>query len=276
MTGAQMLFDSHAHFDAAATDLDVGAVMGRAQAAGVGQVMAVGGSETLNRGALAVADAFPGQARAAIGFGRDLAPALTVGTRDVLAQAMAALEAQIVAHPGKVKAIGEIGLDFHYTPETADAQGVLFWAQLQLARKRGLPVVVHSRDADEVTLSNLATFAQPSEGYTGGRGVLHCFTGGERFSRALLEIGFYISFSGIVTFRNAEALRAVARRIPDDRLLIETDSPYLAPVPMRGNPNEPAYVRHVAEALAEARSCSVDEIAQLTTENARRLFAFTV
>lgn len=268
------LFDSHAHFDAANADLDVAGLLARAQAAGVGQIMAIGGSDSLNAGALQVAQSYPDVARAVVGFGRDLAPEMSLETLDRFEGMMASLKALVDAHTGRVVGIGEIGLDYHYTPETAAAQGLLFWAQLHLARKLRLPVVVHSRDADDDTVGNLTEFSKAWEGLPGGRGVLHCFTGSETFARALLDIDFYISFSGIITFRNAEALRTVARRVPADRLLIETDSPYLAPVPMRGKPNEPAYVCHVAEALAEVRSCSVEEIARVTTENARRLFGF--
>jgi TatD DNase family protein len=133
-------------------------------------------------------------------------------------------------------------------------------------------VVVHSREADEATLAELREHAQAWRGEPGRAGVLHCFAGDEAFARQLLDLGFHISFSGIVTFRNADALRAVARLVPDDRLLIETDTPLLAPVPVRGKRNEPAFLPHVAAKLAGVRGCSVERIAEITTANAEWLF----
>ena len=171
-----------------------------------------------------------------------------------------------------VVAVGEIGLDFHYAPETAEAQVALFRGQLAQARELGLPVIVHSREADAETLSELRAHAAAWTGAPERIGVLHCFTGGRAFAEALLNLGFHISFSGIVTFRNADVLREVAAAVPAERLLMETDSPYLAPVPMRGQANEPAFLVHVAETLASVRGCPVDEIARVTTANAQRLF----
>ncbi len=170
-----------------------------------------------------------------------------------------------LAHP-KVVAIGETGLDYHYEPESAALQQASFRLHLEAARITGKPVIVHTREARADTLALLREAALPQAG------VLHCFTEDWEMAKAALDIGFYISLSGIVTFRNAEALRDVARQVPADRLLVETDSPYLAPVPHRGKPNLPQYVREVAEYLAVLRGVSYEALAEQTTNNFKRLF----
>jgi TatD DNase family protein len=170
-------------------------------------------------------------------------------------------------------AIGECGLDYHYLDKTPDrvpsreVQRERFRRQLVAATELELPVIVHTRDAREETLELIREHSDPAIG-----GVLHCFTEDLEMAREAVRHGFYISLSGIVTFRNAESLREVARRVPLDRLLIETDSPYLAPVPYRGKPNEPAWVVEVAECIAEERGISVEEVAMQTTANFYRLF----
>lgn len=165
-------------------------------------------------------------------------------------------------------AIGETGLDYHYRESVpADVQYARFERHLIAARKLGLPVIVHTRDAQEDTLALLEKHLDPSVG-----GVLHCFTEDLDMARRAVTLGLYISLSGIVTFASADALRDVARRLPLDRLLIETDSPYLAPVPHRGKPNEPAWVVEVAECIAAERGISVDEVAMQTRVNFYRLF----
>ena len=166
-------------------------------------------------------------------------------------------------------AVGETGLDFHYHPETADAQCALFAAQLRLADEWRLPIILHTREADEATLRVLDETPWHGDGL---RGVIHCFTGDKAFAAQLLDRQFMISFSGIVTFRNADMLRESAAFVPDDRLLIETDSPFLAPVPQRGKRNEPAFVTHVADCLARVRDTTAEHIAELTWRNAERLF----
>ena len=159
-----------------------------------------------------------------------------------------------------LRAWGEIGLDYHYSPETREQQLALFAEQLEEARRRDLPVVIHTREADDDTVALLREI--PS------RGIIHCYTGTVEFAKRFLDLGFYISISGIVTFKPAENVREVARILPDDRFLIETDSPFLAPVPMRGNPNEPAFIRHTCEFLANLRGVSADAFADLTFANA--------
>jgi TatD DNase family protein len=171
-----------------------------------------------------------------------------------------------------IVALGEIGLDFHYSADTAKSQVELFEAELSLSRKLRMPVVVHSREATDETLESLSSHAAQWKGPTDCIGVLHCFTGDVPFARRLLDLGFHISFSGIVTFNKAGSLREVVPVVPDDRLLIETDTPYLAPVPHRGKRNEPAYVVDVAARVAELRGCSLEEVGELTAANAKRLF----
>lgn len=168
-------------------------------------------------------------------------------------------------HP-RVVAIGETGLDYHYEPEMAEQQKTSFVCHLQAAAKTGKPVIIHTRAARQDTLDLLREADLPQAG------VLHCFTEDWEMARAALDLGFYISLSGIVTFRNAESLRDVARRVPADRLLVETDSPYLAPVPYRGKPNEPQYVCEVAACIAEVRGEPVERLWQRTTDNFHRLF----
>lgn len=169
-------------------------------------------------------------------------------------------------HP-KVVAIGETGLDYYYNPDSADAQQRSFRAHIQLARELGLPLIVHTRQAQQDTLQLLK-----DEGASEFGGVLHCFTEDWDMAAAALDLGFYISLSGIVTFRNADSLREVARNVPADRLLIETDSPWLAPVPYRGKSNLPAYVVEVAQCIANERKVELAVLAEQTTTNFQRLF----
>ena len=166
-----------------------------------------------------------------------------------------------------VVAMGETGLDYYYTPETKARQQASFRDHIRIGRELNKPVIVHTRDARADTLAILR-----EEKVTDCGGVLHCFTEDRETAGQLLDLGFYISFSGIVTFRNAEQLRDAARYVPLDRLLVETDSPYLAPVPHRGKENQPAYVRDVAEYMSVLKGVSVDELAQQTTENFAKLF----
>ncbi|HEY9898314.1 MAG TPA: TatD family hydrolase [Pantanalinema sp.] len=172
----------------------------------------------------------------------------------------------LAAHP-KVLAIGEIGLDYYYDHGSREAQHRAFREQLRLAKELGLPVIVHTRDAEEDTVAILK-----EEGAT--HGVIHCFTGSTALAQATLEMGFHISFSGVVTFKKSEELRATAKVVPLDRTLIETDAPYLAPPPHRGKRNEPAFVVKIAEALAEVHGVGLVDIAERSTENALRLFRF--
>lgn len=167
-----------------------------------------------------------------------------------------------------VVAIGETGLDYHYDQECIPQQQLAFRQQIQVANSLNKPIIVHTREAREDTMNILREEHAEKCG-----GVLHCFTENWEMAEQALELGFYISFSGIVTFRNAEALRDVAKRVPLERMLIETDSPYLAPVPYRGKPNEPAYVREVGEYVAHLRGMTLPELAQITKDNFFTLFS---
>ncbi len=258
-----MFIDTHMHV---APGDDVAGLTARAVAAGVNRMVAVGGSDSMNRAALDVAASQPDLFSATVAFDRHVAE--TGGAGDV--QALVERVRTMLNSPGVV-AVGETGLDYHYSPETATEQKALFGAQLDLAQEAGLPVVVHSREAEAVTLSMLRAHRRAWSHEYDRLGILHCFTGNADMAKELVSIGLFVSFSGIVTFRNADSLREAASVVPDEWLLIETDTPYLAPVPHRGKPNEPAYLPDVAKCLADVRGVSLVHIAEVTTSNAERL-----
>lgn len=172
-----------------------------------------------------------------------------------------------LAQDEKVIAIGETGLDYFRSDGDLDWQRDRFRVHIKASRQTGKPLIIHSRNAREDTLTIMENEQAEEAG-----GVMHCFAEDWKTAKRALDLGFYISFSGIVTFNSAESLRDVARKVPLDRILVETDSPYLAPMPFRGKPNEPAYVLHVAEKIAALRSLSFEEVAEITTENFNRLF----
>jgi TatD DNase family protein len=177
---------------------------------------------------------------------------------------------QAAAHP-KCRAIGEIGLDYHYDHSPRDIQRQQLDQQLELALRVGLPVVIHARDAEADLLEALTRYAKRVP--TGSiPGVIHCFSGTQTFGQACLDIGFYISFSGILTFKTAEDLRVAAKAFPLDRILVETDSPYLAPIPHRGRKCEPSMVRLTAQKLAEVKGLTLEEVAKATSANTRKVF----
>lgn len=258
-----MFTDTHAHLDSFPGPAEADAALARAFAAGVTRILAVGGSAEGNAAALAAARQHPGRLRAAVGLDRSRAG----GEADFGAAAA-------LARDSLVAAVGETGLDYHYDRATSDAQKQLFRRHLRLACDQRLPIVVHSREADDDTLALLREHASAWTGDAGRIGVVHCFTGTRDFAERLLDIGLFISFSGILTFRNAASLREVARTIPGDRLLIETDTPYLAPVPHRGRGNEPAFLPLVAAELAKIRNDTLENIAHSTSRNADVLFGF--
>ena len=254
-----MLIDSHCHLDRldlAAHGGSLDAALDAARAVGVGHFLCIGVSADNASTVKSLAERYA-----------DVDCSVGVHPLDLEPGAEPALDWLLseLAHP-KVVAIGETGLDYHYEPASAALQQASFRLHLEAARITGKPVIVHTREARADTLALLREAALPQAG------VLHCFTEDWQMARAALDIGFYISLSGIVTFRNAEALREVARQVPSDRLLVETDSPYLAPVPHRGKPNLPQYVREVAEYLAVLRGVSYETLAEQTTSNFRRLF----
>jgi len=264
------LYDTHCHFETTDPN-EIAAILRRAKAAGVEKLMAVGGSRELNLSAQLAAgqrsevrgqtaEEFP-EVVCALGYDRDQVDC----RRGVLAASERADEQSFfdAARTPRLRAIGEIGLDYHYSPETREQQLKLFGEQLELAREKNLPVVIHTREADEDTVALLKEI--PS------RGIIHCYTGTPEYAKRFLDLGFYISFSGIVTFRAADNVRASVKVVPDDRILIETDSPFLAPVPMRGQPNEPAFIRHTCDFLSTFREMSAEDFAELTFSNAERI-----
>ena len=268
-----MFFDSHVHFEAEAGASDPGPILRRAADAGVTRIIAVGGSLSLNRGAADAARRCPEGVQAAVGLDRHMAAEWSeaVGRQAALEALRAHMQA-LTDEGVPVVAVGEMGLDLYYDAGTVDAQAALLQEELALAREAGMPVIIHSRDAEARTLEALSEHARRWRGDADRIGVVHCFTGTREFADRLLGLGFHLSFSGIVTFRNAEALRRVAAAVPEERLLIETDSPYLAPVPHRGKTNEPAFLPEIATCLAAVRSMTVEEVARATCRNAVRLF----
>lgn len=262
LPGAEWI-DSHVHFDSFEAHGHLESILRRAAGAGVMRMIAIGGSVEANDRAVRLSTSHRTMLSAVVGFDRDKASD-EIDLSD--------FRAFISANRQQIVGIGESGLDYHYEPETAQAQKDLFEKMLGVAAETVLPVVVHSREADRDTIDMLRAYTRDWKGDPGRPGVLHCFTGSYEFARQLLDLGMFISFSGILTFRNADALRDCARRLPLDRILIETDAPYLAPVPHRGKTNEPALVPAVAETLASGRGDTLQTIAVQTTANARLLF----
>ena len=263
------LYDTHCHFERA-DPVEIAAILARAKAAGVEKLMAVGGSAALNESAaLAVKVANEAlvapKVVCAVGLDREQVKDFRRETEDLRGHETLDERQGLMSNVSgsSPAAWGEIGLDYHYSPETREAQLKLFGEQLEEARARNLPVVIHTREADDDTLALLREI--PS------RGIIHCYTGTPEYAKRFLDLGFFISISGIVTFKPADNVRESARVIPDDRILIETDSPFLAPVPMRGQPNEPAFIVHTCEFLAKLRGVSADAFAELTFANAERI-----
>ncbi|GAB3107447.1 TatD family hydrolase [Aestuariicella hydrocarbonica] len=254
-----MLVDSHCHLDRLKLDKydgDLNAALQAARERGVGKMLCVGISLDNRQAVTALAEAHT-----------DVVASVGVHPLDV--DAGLATEAQLVEwgkHP-KVVAIGETGLDYYYSDDSKDIQQQSFATHLRAAGTAGLPVIVHTRDAREDTLNLIR-----EHGNDESAGVLHCFTESWEMASAAMDLNYYISLSGIVTFKNAEELREVARKMPLDRLLVETDSPYLAPIPYRGKPNEPAFVREVAAFVADLKGISYEKLCEITGENFHRLF----
>ncbi|MES2291813.1 MAG: TatD family hydrolase [Pseudomonadota bacterium] len=253
-----MLVDSHCHLDFPDYAGDVDGVVMRARAAGVGVCLSIGTELSRFAGVRAVAEKFP-DVWCSVGVHPHEAE------KELLADA-APLLAE-TSHP-KVVGIGETGLDYYYAHSPRAEQIANFRAHIAAARQSALPLIVHTRDADDDTIEVLED--EMGKGAFGG--LIHCFTGTQRLADAALAMGFYISVSGIATFKNSGALRDVIKTVPLDRLLVETDAPFLAPVPYRGKTNEPAFVVHTAKMLAELKGIGEAELAAATTENFFRLF----
>lgn len=251
-----MLVDSHCHLDFPDFASERAAVLARARAAGVATMLTIGTRLDEFDGVRAIAE---GDADIWCSVGAH--PHEAADHAHLLPSQLASL----TEHP-KVVGIGETGLDFHYDLSPRDIQKRVFRAHITASKLTSLPLIIHAREADDDIARILVEESPPP-------GVLHCFSSGRGLAEAALAIGFYISISGIVTFKNAEDLRAIVRDVPLDRLLVETDSPYLAPVPYRGKRNEPAYVAATAAAVAALKGGDPNELAAATTANFFRLFA---
>jgi TatD DNase family protein len=256
-----MFVDSHSHIDGPEFDADRDEVIERARVAGVSTILDVG-----------TGDPHSGALERAVELGRKHENVYTaIGTHPHDArlyddQAEEKIKTLIVSE--RVIAWGEIGLDFHYDNSPRDVQVAVFKRQLRAARECHLPVVIHTREAEAETIEILQSDYRDAK----RRGIFHCFSGSMDLARKAVELGFMISFSGIVTFKKADELRAVAREVPLDQLLIETDCPYLSPIPYRGKRNEPAYVVEVGRCLAGIHSVEIEDIARITTDNFHRFF----
>jgi TatD DNase family protein len=257
------MIDSHCHLADDTFSAELDAVVSRAKTAGVERVLVIleAGNEQEASQARRVHELWP-EVRTAVGIHPHAAHEYGTNTERVVST----VRDQIARTP-PARAVGEIGLDYHYDYSPRDVQETVFRAQVRLARELKLPVVIHTREADEDTMRVLR-----DEGKGDLTGVLHCFSGSADLARAGLDLGLYISFAGMVTFNNAGPLRETARHIPLDRLMTETDSPFLAPVPHRGKRNEPAFVSHVVATLASLHAIDVQEMDQHTTANFHRLF----
>jgi TatD DNase family protein len=253
--GTLRLVDSHCHLDFPDFAAERDAVIGRARAAGVETMLTISTRLDQFAGVRAIAEAYDG-----IWCSVGAHPHEAADHEDILAEELL----RLADHP-KVVGIGETGLDFHYDLSPRDVQARVFRAHIAASSASGLPLIIHAREADREIAQILEEERPPP-------GVLHCFSSGRALAEAAITLGFYISISGIVTFRNAEDLRAIVRDLPLDRLLIETDAPYLAPVPYRGKRNEPALVVATAAAVAKLKGVEESRLAAATRENFFRLF----
>lgn len=250
-----MLFDTHAHYYDQAFDGDRDAVLAALPESGVGLVLCPACDLESCRAAIQLAEAYP-YVYAAVG----IHPEDALGLPPDWLQQVEAMS----RHP-KVKAIGEIGLDYYWKEVPHDLQKEVFRAQLSLAQRLDLPVIVHDREAHGDCLSIVRAFP-------GARGVFHCYSGSAEMARELVDLGWMLSFTGVLTYKNARRAVEAAQAVPLDRLMIETDSPYMAPVPHRGKRNDSGYVRHICERLADIKGVSFEECARITLENGKRFF----
>jgi len=253
-----VLFDTHCHLDRGSFPEGSDVVLARGRAAGVAAFACIGvGSLDHARQAVALSERH-----------RDVVATVGVHPHDAstLDADLDAALSELATHP-RVVAVGEVGLDFHYDHSPRDVQASVFRRAIALAKAIDKPLVIHTREAPAETLAILR-----EEGARDVGGIIHCFSEDRPFAQGALDLGFYLSFSGILTFKNARTVHEVAGWAPADRILVETDSPYLAPVPFRGKPCEPGLVVHTAARLAEFRGLSAEDLAELTTENAFRAF----
>ncbi len=251
-----MLFDTHAHLDDRAFDADRDALLAGLAQRGVALVMNPGCSLESSRSAVALAQKYP-FVYAAVGSHPDAADEVNDGVLEEYRK--------LCKLNDKVKAIGEIGIDYHYEDIPRQLQLKAFEAQLELAREVGLPVIVHEREAHEDGLALVRRHRDVT-------GVFHCFSGSAEMARQLTDLGWYIGFTGVLTFKNARRAIEAAQAIPLERIVLETDCPYMAPEPFRGKRNDPGYLYRMAEKLAQIRGLSVEEVHAITTENGKRLY----
>jgi TatD DNase family protein len=254
-----MLVDSHCHLDFPDFAGELDGIVGRAKDAGVGRIVTISTRVKKHDDLIAIAERFPDVYCSVGTHPHNAHEEPDVTTADLVA---------LTRHP-KVVALGEAGLDYHYDYSPRDAQAQGFRRHVAAARDTGLPLVIHSRDADD----DMARILEEETGKGAFPAVLHCYTGGPDLARRAIALGLSISFTGIVTFKKSDDLRAIAASLPADRFLVETDAPYLAPGKYRGKRNEPAYVVETAKILAETRGVSFDELARQTTDNFFRLFS---
>ena len=254
-----MLVDSHCHLDFPDFAAELDAVVARAESVGVARMVTISTRVRRHAQLLAIAERFPSVTCSVGTHPHHAHEELDITADELIARA---------SHP-KVVAIGEAGLDYHYDNSPRDAQEQGFRTHIAAARATGLPLVIHAREADDDT----ARILEEESGKGAFPAVLHCYTGGPDLARRALALGHYISFTGIVTFKNSGALREIAKNVPADRFLVETDAPYLAPLPYRGKRNEPAYVVEVAKVLADVRGTTLDEISRQSTDNFFKLFS---
>jgi TatD DNase family protein len=254
-----MLVDSHCHLDFPEFQQELDAVVNRARGAGLDRMVTISTRVKRHTQVLAIAERFPDVFCSVGTHPHNAHEELDIGADDLL---------RIADNP-RVVAIGEVGLDYHYDNSPRDAQEQGFRAHIAAARETRLPLVIHSREADD----DMARILEEESGKGAFPAVLHCFTGGRDLAMRAVALGHYVSFTGILTFKASQPLRDIAAELPADRILVETDAPYLAPGPYRGKRNEPAYVAETAKVLAQARGVSPDEIARQTTENFFRLFS---
>jgi len=253
-----MLVDSHCHLDFSDFAAELDAVVARAHAAGIGRLVTISTRVRKHAQVIAIAEKYP-QVFCSIGtHPHNAHEELDIGTSELIA---------IAKHP-KVVAIGEAGLDYHYDNSPRAAQEQSLRQHIAAARETGLPLVIHAREAD----ADMARILKEEAREGAFPAVLHCFTSGRDLAFAAVDLGHYVSFTGILTFKNSAALRDIAAALPADRILVETDAPYLAPLPYRGQRNEPAYVVETAKVLAQTRGVALDQVARQTTENFFRLF----
>ncbi len=254
-----MLIDTHCHLDFPDFETERDAIVARAHEAGVEQMITISTRVKRFDTILAIAEAYPNVFCSVGTHPHNADEELDITTEDLV---------RLSAHP-KVVAIGEAGLDYFYDNAPRDAQIEGLRRHIAAARETGLPLVIHSRSADE----DMAAILTEETGKGAFPFLLHCFSSGPDLARVGVELGGYVSFSGILTFPKSEELREIAKTVPHDRMIVETDAPYLAPKPFRGKRNEPAYVAHTAAVLAETIGVSAEEIATITTENAFRIFS---